>query len=71
MSGGPLSESLLGPPAARDILLSPYTLLVTVLDDWSPSFPGPFLYYPGRRQRPASLTAFVAFVKEWRKQHRA
>jgi len=45
--------------------------LVTVLDDWSPSFPGPFLYYPGRRQRPASLTAFVAFVKEWRKQPRA
>jgi DNA-binding transcriptional LysR family regulator len=37
-------------------------LLVTVLDDWAPSFPGLFLYYPGRQQRPASLTAFVAFV---------
>ena len=41
-------------------------LLVTLLEDWLPSFPGPFLYYPGRRQRPPSLTAFVAFVKEWR-----
>jgi DNA-binding transcriptional LysR family regulator len=40
--------------------------LVTLLDDWLPSFPGPFLYYPGRRQQPPSLTAFVAFVKEWR-----
>jgi len=36
-----------------------------------PSFPGAFLYYPGRRQRPACLTAFVAVVKEWRKQPRA
>jgi hypothetical protein len=24
-------------------------LLVTLLDDRSPMFPGPFLYYPGRR----------------------
>ena len=45
-------------------------LLVALLDDWLPKFPGPFLYYPGRRQRPPSLTAFVAFVKEWRTQHR-
>jgi hypothetical protein len=22
-------------------------LLVTLLDDWLPKFPGPFLYYPG------------------------
>jgi len=40
--------------------------LVAVLDDWCPTFAGPFLYYPGRRQRPPSLTAFIAFVKEWR-----
>ena len=38
-------------------------LLVALLDDWLPKFPGPFLYYPGRRKRPPSLTAFVAFVK--------
>jgi DNA-binding transcriptional LysR family regulator len=42
--------------------------LVTLLDDWLPAFPGPFLYYPGRRQRPPSLTAFIAFIKEWRMQ---
>ena len=40
--------------------------LVTLLDDWTATFPGPFLYYPGRRQQPPSLTAFVSFVKEWR-----
>jgi hypothetical protein len=27
--------------------------LVRVLEDWSPSFEGLFLYYPGRRQVPA------------------
>lgn len=42
--------------------------LVTVLGDWCPSVPGPFLYYPGRRQQPPSLLAFIAFVKEWRAQ---
>jgi DNA-binding transcriptional LysR family regulator len=42
--------------------------LVKVLDDWCADFPGPFLYYPSRRQPPPSLSAFVAFVREWRKQ---
>jgi DNA-binding transcriptional LysR family regulator len=42
--------------------------LVSILDDWCPTFPGPYLYYPGRRQQPPSLLAFIAFVKEWRKQ---
>jgi DNA-binding transcriptional LysR family regulator len=51
---------------ARDAIASGQ--LVTLLDDWCPAFPGPFLYYPGRRQQPPSLSAFVAFVKEWRKQ---
>jgi DNA-binding transcriptional LysR family regulator len=44
--------------------------LVSVLDDWCPPFPGPFLYYPSRRQPPPALAAFVAFVAEWRKQER-
>lgn len=44
--------------------------LVSVLDDWSPSFPGPFLYYPSRRQTPPALAAFVNFVKEWRAKER-
>ncbi len=39
--------------------------LVTVLDDWSEPFPGPFLYYPSRRQMPGPLRAFVDFAR-WR-----
>lgn len=41
--------------------------LVPVLADWWATFPGPFLYYPGRRLVPAPLRAFIDFVK----QHRA
>ncbi len=44
--------------------------LISVLDDWCAPFPGPFLYYPSRRQPPPALGAFVAFVAEWRKQER-
>jgi len=44
--------------------------LMSVLDDWCPPFPGPFLYYPSRRQPPPALAAFVAFVGEWRKRER-
>ncbi len=42
--------------------------LVSVLDDWCTPFPGPFLYYPSRRQTPPALGAFIAFVAEWRKR---
>ncbi len=44
--------------------------LVSVLEDWCCSFPGPFLYYPSRRQPPPALSAFVAFVTEWRRQEK-
>jgi DNA-binding transcriptional LysR family regulator len=44
--------------------------LVSVLEDWCEPFPGPFLYYPSRRQPPPPLAAFVAFVGEWRKRER-
>jgi len=44
--------------------------LISVLDDWCAPFPGPFLYYPSRRQPPPALAAFVAFVAEWRKRER-
>jgi DNA-binding transcriptional LysR family regulator len=38
--------------------------LVTLFEDWCPPSPGPYLYYPGRRQTPPALAAFVAYVKE-------
>ena len=33
--------------------------LVKVLEDWTPPFPGFFLYYPSRRQQPAALAAVI------------
>ncbi|MFU2317894.1 LysR substrate-binding domain-containing protein [Rahnella sp. PCH160] len=35
-------------------------LLVRVLEDWSVTFPGFFLYYPGHRQLPAALRAVIS-----------
>jgi DNA-binding transcriptional LysR family regulator len=40
--------------------------LEPVLKPWWQSFPGPFLYYPGRRLVPAPLRAFVDFIKNRR-----
>jgi DNA-binding transcriptional LysR family regulator len=36
--------------------------LEPVLEPWWQGFPGPFLYYPGRRYLPAPLRAFVDFI---------
>ena len=36
--------------------------LEPVLTQWWQRFPGPFLYYPGRRYLPAPLRAFVDFI---------
>ncbi|SEU19182.1 LysR family transcriptional regulator [Stigmatella erecta] len=37
--------------------------LEPLLKPWWQNFPGPFLYYPGRRLVPAPLRAFVDFIK--------
>jgi len=37
--------------------------LVRVLEDWSPSFEGMYLYYPGHRQVPAALRAFIDMIR--------
>ncbi len=37
--------------------------LVPVLEDWTQSFSGPFLYYNSRRHMPQPLKAFVEFLK--------
>jgi DNA-binding transcriptional LysR family regulator len=37
--------------------------LVRVLEDWSPSFEGLFLYYPGHRQVPAALRALIDIIR--------
>jgi DNA-binding transcriptional LysR family regulator len=37
--------------------------LVRVLEDWSPSFEGLFLYYPGHRQVPATLRALIDMIR--------
>ena len=38
--------------------------LLPVLSDWCPAFPGFFLYYPGRRQIPAGLRAFIDVLRQ-------
>jgi DNA-binding transcriptional LysR family regulator len=38
--------------------------LVEVLGEWTPSYPGYCLYYPGRRHMAASLRAFLDLTKE-------
>jgi DNA-binding transcriptional LysR family regulator len=37
--------------------------LVRVLEDWSPSLQGLFLYYPGHRQVPATLRALIDMMR--------
>jgi DNA-binding transcriptional LysR family regulator len=42
--------------------------LLSLMEDWCEPFPGPFLYYPSRRQVPPALRAFIDFVTDWRKR---
>jgi len=41
--------------------------LVRVLEDWSPSFEGLYLYYPGHRQVPATLRALIDMIRTARR----
>jgi DNA-binding transcriptional LysR family regulator len=38
--------------------------LIRLLEDWTPPFPGCYLYYPSRRNQPPPMTAFVAYLRE-------
>jgi DNA-binding transcriptional LysR family regulator len=40
--------------------------LIPVLEDWSPSFEGFFLYYPGHRQVPVALRALIDMLRTTR-----
>jgi DNA-binding transcriptional LysR family regulator len=42
--------------------------LVRVLEDWSPTFEGLFLYYPGHRQVPATLRALIDLIRTARSE---
>src|SRR6202030_2599241 len=37
--------------------------LVRVLEDWSPSFEGLFLYYPGHRRAPPALRVLIDMMR--------
>jgi len=41
--------------------------LVRVLQDWSPVFPGFYLYHPSRRQMPAALRALIDMIQATKK----
>lgn len=49
-------EEFIGPLTMR-------RALTEILTEWAISFPGPYLYFPGRRHMPAPLRAFVDFIK--------
>ncbi|MDB5482021.1 MAG: transcriptional regulator, LysR family [Caulobacteraceae bacterium] len=44
--------------------------LVVLLEDWSRTLPGVFLYHPSRRQTPMPLQVFLRFVEKWRRHTR-
>jgi DNA-binding transcriptional LysR family regulator len=44
--------------------------LVVLLEEWSRTVPGVFLYHPSRRQTPMPLEVFLRFTEKWRKHTR-
>jgi DNA-binding transcriptional LysR family regulator len=57
---GYLPEPIVAPYVARG-------RLVSLLDDWSHTHYGVFLYHPSRRQPPMPLQVFLRFIETWRK----
>jgi hypothetical protein len=56
----------LGIAYTLEVLAEPFLRsgqLVRVLEDWSPSLQGLFLYYPGHRQVPATLRALIDMIR--------
>jgi DNA-binding transcriptional LysR family regulator len=49
-------------PEVKDQIASGH--LVRLLDDWTPPFPGSYLYYPSRRNQSPPLAAFVDYLRE-------
>jgi DNA-binding transcriptional LysR family regulator len=45
--------------------------LISLLDDWSRTLPGAFLYHPSRRQPPLPLQVFIRYIESWRRQAQA
>jgi DNA-binding transcriptional LysR family regulator len=42
--------------------------LIVLLDGWSRTIPGFYLYHPSRRQTPMPLQVFLRFIEKWRKR---
>jgi DNA-binding transcriptional LysR family regulator len=59
-----MAEPLVAPCLAQGTL-------VAMLEEWSGTLPGVFLYYPSRRQTPVPLRVFLDFIKKWRKRQMA
>jgi len=55
-----LAEPIIGPHLAQG-------RLVTLLEGWSCTVPGVFLYHPSRRQTPMPLQVFLRFFEQWRR----
>jgi DNA-binding transcriptional LysR family regulator len=56
-----------------EVIVAPHLAsgrLVALLDGWSYTLPGVFLYHPSRRQAPMPLQVFIRFIEAWRKRAR-